>query len=93
MDVFEKYPKEVSIRTERDRYVIHLEYFIETFREAMTKDKINKKKNNSFLEFLGDGVLSLLVAWDLILTRSYEKGKEIDNMRIEKTSSRKLFEV
>lgn len=62
----------------------------------MTIDKLKKPYDNSFLEFYGDGVLSILVAWDLILLKCYEKNdksQDIDSVRIDKTGSRKLFEV
>jgi len=80
----------------RDLGAIHLEHLIENIQESLTVDKCRKNYDNSYLEFLGDGVISLLLAWDLILKRDYMDPSnqiDIDTLRIQYSSLRKLVEL
>jgi len=78
----------------RDNGTAYFEYLLENVQEAFTTDRSNREYDNSFLEFLGDGVISMLVAWDLVLTNENDpKNTDIDSKRIQMTSSKKLYSI
>lgn len=69
------------------------EYFSEWVMHALTVEKIKKTYNNQFFEFLGDGVLAIFLAWHLVLHNPTSKDLDVDKLRIEASSSKKLFEI
>ena len=82
-----------SYKDDRDRSNILFDLLIENIQEAFTSDKVKRIYDNSFLEFLGDGVISIFLAWDLIIKYPMPKDVDIDSLRIENSSSKKLFEI
>jgi len=75
---------------------MHFEHLIDNIEESLTPEKIDKYINNNYLEFLGDGVISVLLAWDLIMKQMYKNNNnqnDIDTERIQNSSSRKLIEL
>jgi len=82
--------------SKRDKSQLHFEHLIENIQEALTPSKCKMHYDNSYLEFLGDGVLSMLLAWDLIMKQIYKNTNnqgDIDTLRIQNSSSRKLIEL
>lgn len=79
---------------DRDRGTQYFENLVDTVQEAFTCEKVNKAHNNIFLEFLGDGVLSMFLAWDLVIrTMNNKSTDDIDSMRIQNSSAKKLYEI
>lgn len=60
---------------------------------ALTSEKIKKSYNNQFFEFLGDGVLAVFLAWYLVISNPNSKDTDVDKLRIEHSSSKKLFQI
>jgi hypothetical protein len=69
------------------------EYLIECLMHSLTSDKIKKSYNNQYFEFLGDGVLSIFLSWHLIMNNPNSKDVDVDKLRIENSSSKKLLEI
>ena len=82
-----------TYKDDRDRSNILFDLLIENIQEAFTSDKVKRIYDNSFLEFLGDGVISIFLAWDLIIKYPMPKDVDIDSLRINKSSSKKFFEI
>ena len=82
-----------TYKDDRDKWNILFDLLIENIQEAFTSDKAKRTYDNSFLEFLGDGVLSIFLAWDLIIKYPMPKDVDIDSLRINKSSSKKFFEI
>lgn len=84
---------EDKFEDERDKGFQRFENLVENVEEAFTIDKTSKY-DNSFLEFLGDGVISLFLAWDLVTHYvRWRDQADLDTRRIQGSSSKKLFEV
>lgn len=82
-----------NYQDERDQGLRLFENLIENVEEAFTIEKTSKY-DNSFLEFLGDGVISLFLAWDLVIHNvRWRDQPDLDSRRIQGSSSKKLFEV
>jgi hypothetical protein len=62
-------------------------------QEAFTCEKFKKGYDNCILEFLGDGVVSIFLAWHLILNNPGSKDVEVDGLRIENSSSKSLYKI
>ena len=80
-----------TYKDDRDKGNILFDLLVENIQEAFTSDKAKRIYDNSFLEFLGDGVLSIFLAWDLII--NYPMPKDVDSLRINKSNSKGLFEI
>lgn len=75
--------------SEPDQGELYFEHLVDNIEESLTSEKVKKAIDNTFLEFLGDGVFSLLLNWDLVLQKRYVD--VIDSDRIEKTNKKELF--
>ena len=82
-----------SYKDDRDKWNILFDLLVENIQEAFTSDKAKRTYDNSFLEFLGDGVISIFLAWHLIINFPMSKDVDVDSLRIENSSSKKLFEI
>jgi hypothetical protein len=78
----------------RDKQTQIFEYLLENVQEAFTIDKSGRGYDNSYLEFLGDGVISIFVVWDLVLKYGFGSTDiDIDTQRIQTTSLKKLYNI
>ena len=93
----EKYDTDIeskeSMKDKRDKGCIIFDLFMDNVQEAFSTDKISRKINNTYLEFLGEGVISLFLAWDMIINHPNSKDADIDSKRIENSSTKKFLEV
>ena len=69
------------------------EILLDNVQEAFTPIEAKREYDNSILEFLGDGVISVLLAWSLIINNPTSRDSDVDSLRIECSSSKKLFEI
>ena len=84
----------LKIRKDHKEYSgYEFEYLCECVMHALTSDKIKKSYNNQYFEFLGDGVLAIFLAWHLVISNPNSKDTDIDKLRIEHSSSKKLFQI
>ena len=80
-----------TYKDDRDRWNILFDLLVENIQEAFTSDKAKRTYDNSFLEFLGEGVITIFLAWHLII--NFPMFKDADSLRIENSSSKRLFEI
>ena len=77
----------------RDKDHILFDMLTENIEEAFTSEKAKRTFDNSFLEFLGEGVISLILGWNCALFNSNKNIEEVMNLTKIKTHHNSMFNI
>ena len=83
----------ITIHDNRDKDHILFDLLTENIQEAFTSEKAIQTFDNSFLEFLGEGVISLIFGWNYAFFNSNKNFEEVMNLTKIETHHNSMFNI